>query len=485
MSGNRRSHHAPRRQPSAASRRPRSAGRPRKTSLKTRWWRALAALSPLSAVVVFAVLIAAALSVSIVVRFLADDLESSPDINLPAAANRFGADVAADSRPVDSSSAADPPVVSTTPPPAAARPSGRQLRRILVVGHAADMYPTVEAALQARRPGDIVELRSDRPIYCRPGATWTVDDDILIRAGNGFHPIVIREPTLPGMLVSFSGSKKNPAATVTLSGICFVNVTPPNPAGGPKHAAVYASCGIHLHRCLFVTTNAGLKWEANRLNDKGTVTDCYLYGLQTDTTDLINAGNGHLAIHNNLIVSGRRALTVGGGLDPNTEQICQVRISNNTIVHCEKLLTVYGPSEVTAARNLYAWQRQSHAFVIGTPVRSLEVVHRILNYDGVHNLFFQTRWGIYPTELQQGSGIARWQMLTRNSERQPRLADPGFVNPAAVASARLSLQPARDFSARISQTASPSIGAATGRLPDLPAGLGSLVHECLRKSGWL
>lgn len=469
-------------EPSPTRNRRKGERRPRRAT--NRWWQAMIGMSSLPAIVIFGILIISALSVPLVIRFVTSPEVAPIEMNAaepPQPVDQDSAKQASEPDPAE----ADIVAASITLPADASAAEHRQLRRILIVGQDADMYPTIEAALQARQPGDIIELHNREPVFCRPGASWTVSDHLIIRAGKGVQPIVVREPTLPGMLVSFSADKQNPEARVTLSGLCFVNVTPPNSSGGPRHASVYASCGIDLNHCLFVTTNAGLKWEAERFQNRATITDCYFYGLQTDVTDLINTGHGELIVQNNLIVGGRRAITVGGGLDPNSGQFSNVRLSGNTILHCEKLLTLYGPSRVTSEQNLFARQRQSHAFVVGTPVRSMADVHRMFNYKGRANVFFQTRWGIYPTKLQQGNGIARWQHLTQNSELQPRMLDPGFLDPKTVAAAEGSLQPARGLAASINASTSLPAGAVTGRLPNLPNGLGSIVQDALRKSGLL
>jgi hypothetical protein len=163
---------------------------------KTRppWWRHSPLAVPIGACLVFLVLIAGGLAVRKVIILLTSSAQSNP----------IGGDSAAGSpSQARGTAAADTGVATAWPaaerelkvlPPLAAKEPGRRLPRLLVVGETADTFPSIEKALEIAISGDVIEVRTNRPMVVGPVRYEAKDkeksDDLTIRAGAGFQPVL-------------------------------------------------------------------------------------------------------------------------------------------------------------------------------------------------------------------------------------------------------------------------------------------------------
>lgn len=93
----------------------------------------------------------------------------------------------------------DPALQSSEPgyqvlPPAAARAPGRKLPKMLLVGDRPEMFPSLEEALNVAISGDIIEIRTNRPIIVTSATYHARDekngDTLTIRGGVGFQPVL-------------------------------------------------------------------------------------------------------------------------------------------------------------------------------------------------------------------------------------------------------------------------------------------------------
>jgi hypothetical protein len=130
------------------------------------------------------------------------------------------------------------------PPKAATRP-GRNLPRLLIVGEQVDTFPDLNSALEASIPGDIIEIRTDRPISVRPHAYrrdgGPADRTLTIRAGNGFRP-VLRMKGAPGTVI-FDVT----AVELVLEGLNLV--THVQDSRGSTMILVSSDCSVTYRRC--------------------------------------------------------------------------------------------------------------------------------------------------------------------------------------------------------------------------------------------
>jgi hypothetical protein len=153
-------------------------------------------------------------------------------------------------------------------PPKAAKEPGRKIARMLLVGPGPDMCPTLEAAIEAAVPGDVIDIRTNGPLSV-PGVTRKFDAKqslpLTIRGGHGFQPVVkgsvvtLTNLDLVVRRVHFSGTDGRAALTMqsasltgedcsfTLSGASLNN----EPGGGPAVRAAF-------RRCLFRTSQVSV-----------------------------------------------------------------------------------------------------------------------------------------------------------------------------------------------------------------------------------
>jgi hypothetical protein len=186
--------------PTASQQRP-SEGRPipasRPGNTRPPWWRHSPLAVPIIACLVFVVLIAGGLAVRKVIILLRSPSQSPPIVNdSPAGSPVQGSGPAAAATtaaaPVTGSPATEPDLAVL--PPLAAKEPGRRLPRLLVVGETADMFPSIEKATEVAISGDVIEVRTNRPMVVGPVHYDAKDkekgDDLTIRAGKGFQPVL-------------------------------------------------------------------------------------------------------------------------------------------------------------------------------------------------------------------------------------------------------------------------------------------------------
>jgi hypothetical protein len=79
-------------------------------------------------------------------------------------------------------------------PPGAARRSTRTLPKLILVGEQPSMFSSLEAAMEVAIPGDVIELRTNRPASVSNAAMHLSAahqrDKLVVRAGPGFEPVL-------------------------------------------------------------------------------------------------------------------------------------------------------------------------------------------------------------------------------------------------------------------------------------------------------
>jgi hypothetical protein len=460
---------------------------PQKT-LPNPWFQHLARLTPTMACVVFAVLIAGAVGVRQVIILVRNGQTSEPVVSQ-----------AADEKPTVAASTAEPakddetsdtgadltqesaePELEVLPPPAAKKP-GRKLPRMLLVGDGPTMFPQLEQAMKVAIGGDIIEIRTNKPLFLEPQkAVWKGKiGNLTVRGGTEFRPVFVRRTLLPGRLLQFISEKPDSKCSVMLQDISIINITPPNPKGeGTQHSAVFATCPLQVRRCVIATTNGAISWYPSAPGNKALVAECYLIGLDNGTADMITFLEGHMEVSNNLIVQARRPL--------NINRDGHMIARNNTLLHCRKTLSIYGKSSIKFYNNLIAFQRSYHAFVVEVGDHPYREIQQMISYQAQNNFYFNTNWGIYPQYLQIGTGLSAWQRITRNGEKFPHIIDPMFSNLRLVLAAKEKIVLPTTFSlspsspAKGAGTDGADIGCDLSRIPVPPPMVEQLIQQALQ-----
>jgi hypothetical protein len=293
-----------------------------------RGWAFFFWIASIGACVVLVVLIAGALQVRKAIVRMQDQWEEEEALALGESGTvtddpqeRPIGQEAAHLRPTDPPAAADATPGSNETglevlPPAAARKPGRTLPKLLLVGEGAGMFRSFEDAIRYAIPGDVVEIRSNRPLLAAGAEIRAMElareRPLTIRAGKGWQPVLrvgmSERPLLTAVNVNLRIESVHFAAGLKLDdnrGFVFIRST---------------NGDCILDRCSFTLApkNSATSLEASHVGaHPGTMqvvlSNCLLRGVNAGV--YVGGPRIHLKLQNTIIATSSHGSVLLGGLE--------------------------------------------------------------------------------------------------------------------------------------------------------------------------
>lgn len=367
------------------------AKRPHKAGFRHLPW-----LVPTAACAVFAILIAGAVTVRmVIVRRVAPPADTSSEhpTQPPVASNQASKQSGVVPAATGSSDGTEPAVLEVLPPLAAKQP-GRKLPKMLLVGEQPNMFPDLNTALEAAIAGDVIEIRTNRPILLRSTLLQQTDragrDSLTIRAAAGFEPVI--RTTLDAMITSVG-------VNLRIDRLHFVTPS----ASGRTGGIFCTDSSIAVTNCS-LTDLPGPHPEGRSLVEfqqpnpirpdqvaKIAISNCFFRGTHAFPCHC-GAGRVQIQISNCLCLGLYPVLTAPGNLPQNI----LITLSRNTLTGGAGLpLTLADESPVIAQSSL---RIEADSNIIATPHFALGLISRSaaladwesrgnLSWTGDRNLF--------------------------------------------------------------------------------------------------
>ncbi len=298
------------------------------------------------------------------------------------------------------------PGLEVLPPPAASTP-GRRVPKLLLVGSNKQMFPTLEAAVTVAIPGDIIEIRTNRPLLPRAADRQaktrekTIKDvPVTIRAGRLYQPIVRTSGDSRPML-----NFKN--VDVTIIGVHFT-------AGAPGTILGAENSNVLFHYCTFTSIpDKGTLSAASFVNSQGagkplrlTVSHCF---FRQSAIGSFNGPSVAVAVHESGFVGGHYAL--GCDLDKSQSLFIRQSTFQNTylLYLSNQKPLLKKPFSFTMERSLFAHVAccpmlfelvVGKEFALKTPADYDEAVRQTFDFKAGDNI--AQFWGIWANVSHPG-----------------------------------------------------------------------------------